>query len=121
LIREEDANPGNRIHADDLAAAAIAALTRNIPAGVYNIGDSDHRSSTWFTLTVARLAGLNAPPLVSRDEAFRTFGRSRLSFLAESRTLDTTKMREVLKFTPRYANAENGIRASLAEDGLLRA
>jgi nucleoside-diphosphate-sugar epimerase len=120
VIREEDANPGNRIHADDLAAAAIAALTRNIPSGVYNISDGDHRSSTWFALTVARLAGLKAPPLLSREEAMRTFAETRLSFLAESRTLDTQKMRQVLNFAPRYTNAEDGIRASLAEDGLIR-
>lgn len=121
VIREDEANPGNRIHADDLASAAIAALERNIPAGIYNIGDGDHRSSTWFTMTVARLAGLTAPPTVSREEAFRTFTRSRLSFLAEARQLDTRKMREVLGFLPKHANAEDGIRASLAEDGLLAA
>lgn len=120
VIREEEAHPGNRIHADDLAAATFAALMRNIPAGIYNVGDGDHRSSTWFTLTVARLAGLEAPPAVSRDNAMRTFPESRLSFLTESRTLDTRKMREVLAFEPRYANAEDGIRASLAEDGLLQ-
>jgi len=119
-IRENEANPGNRIHADDLAAAAIAALTRNIPAGIYNVGDGDSRSSTWFALTVARLAGLEPPPLVSREEAMRTFEPSRLSFLAESRLLDTQKMRTVLGFEPAYPDAERGIRASLAEDGLLR-
>jgi nucleoside-diphosphate-sugar epimerase len=119
-IREEDANPGNRIHADDLAGVSIAALTRNIPAGIYNTGDGDSRSSTWFALTVARLAGLPAPPLVSRAEAERTFGTKRLSFLKESRTLDTQKMRQVIGFRPKYGNAEDGIRASLAEDGLLR-
>ena len=119
-IREEDANPGNRIHADDLAGASIAALSRNIPAGIYNVGDGDSRSSTWFGLTVARLAGLPPPPLVSRAEAERTFGTRRMSFLAESRTLDTQKMRQVMGFRPEYENAEDGIRASLAEDGLLR-
>ena len=121
VIREEESNPGNRIHADDLASAAIAALSRNIPAGIYNVGDGDPRSSTWFRLTVARLAGLEAPPMVSREEAFQTFPASRLSFLKESRRLDTRKMREVLGFQPQYADAEDGIRASLADDGRLPA
>jgi nucleoside-diphosphate-sugar epimerase len=119
-IRMKDANPGNRIHADDLAGAAIVALTCNIPAGIYNTGDGDSRSGTWFALTVASFAGLPAPPLVTRAEAERTFGAKRLSFLSESRTLDTRKMRQVMGFNPEYANAEDGIRASLAEDGLLR-
>jgi hypothetical protein len=43
----------------------------------------------------------------------------RLSFLAESRRLDNRKMLSVLGVEPRYANAEDGIRASLAADGML--
>lgn len=119
VIREADAHPGNRIHVDDLVSACLAALSPARPAGVYNVGDGDHRSSSWFTNTVARLAGLPLPPEVSRDEAGRTFPRSRLSFLGESRRLDTRKMRETLGVMPRYANAEDGIRASLEADGLL--
>jgi nucleoside-diphosphate-sugar epimerase len=120
VIREADAYPGNRIHVDDLATACIAALSPGRPAGLYNLGDGDHRSSSWFTHTVARLAGLPAPPEVSRAEARRTFAQGRLSFLGESRRLDTRKMRTVLGVMPRYANAEDGIRASLAADGLLK-
>lgn len=119
MIREADAHPGNRIHVDDLVSACLAALSPDRPAGICNLADGDHRSSTWFTMTVARLAGLPPPPEVSRDEARRTFPQSRLSFLEESRRLDTRKMREVLKVVPRYADAEDGIRASLEADGLL--
>jgi len=118
-IRESDANPGNRIHADDLASASIAALERSNATGIYNICDGDFRSGTWFALTVAKLAGLHPPPLVSRAEAHASMSPARLSFLVESRRLDTRKMREVLRFEPEYANAEDGIRASLREGGLL--
>ena len=65
------------------------------------------------TVYLALLGGLEAPPEVSRAEAETTFSASRLSFLRESRTLDTTRMREVLGFTPRYGDPEEGIRASL--------
>ena len=40
----------------------------------------------------------------------------RLSFLGESRRIDTTKMREVLGVTPRYEDVADGIAASLVED-----
>jgi nucleoside-diphosphate-sugar epimerase len=119
FIEESDAFPGNRIHADDLASAAIAALNRNIPDGVYNIGDGDFRSATRFALTVARLAGLSPPQLVSRAEAEQTMPASRLSFLRESRRLDTRKMREVLGVKVKYADAEDGIRESLRDEGRL--
>lgn len=115
VIREEDAHPGNRIHVEDLVACCLAALSPQAPAGIYNVSDGDHRSSSWFTGTVARLAGLPPPPVVSREEARRTLPSSRLSFLEESRRLDNRKMREVLGISPRYANAEEGIRASLQE------
>ncbi len=113
VICEAEANPGNRIHVADLAACCVRALDTNAPAGLFNVGDGDHRSSTWFAKTVAGLVGLEAPAEVSRAEAEKTFSASRLSFLRESRTLDTTRMREVLGFTPRYPDSEVGIRASL--------
>lgn len=118
-ILEFESNPGNRIHVDDLSAAAIAALGRSIPGGIYNVCDGDFRSPTWFAQTVARLAGLAAPPLISRTAALATLPSSRLSFLQESRRLNTRKMHDVLGVQARYANAEDGIRESLREDGLL--
>jgi len=120
VLREADANPGNRIHVDDLAACCIKAMRPGSPPGIYNVGDGDYRSSTRFTACVARIAGFDAPPEVSRSTAEQTFTPGRLSFLQESRRLDVTRMREVLGFEPLYGDPEAGIRASLAEDGLLQ-
>ena len=114
VIAEEDANPGNRIHVDDLAGCCIAALSPDVPAGIYNVGDGDNRSSTWFTFEVARLAGLPPPPTVSREEAENTFSPMRLSFLRESRIVDVTKMRETLKYQAVYSDPLDGIAASLS-------
>jgi nucleoside-diphosphate-sugar epimerase len=113
ILREEDANPGNRIHVDDLVRCCIAALDPAAPGGVYNVSDGDQRSTTWFTKEVARQCGLDSPPEVSRRQAIREFSKTRMSFLAESRRIDSTRMREVLGVTPAYDDAEEGIRASL--------
>lgn len=118
VLDESDANPGNRIHVDDLATCCIAALSNDIPAGIYNVGDNDHRSSTWFTSEVARQLGLPSPPRIGRAQAEVEFSPQRLSFMSDSRRIDTTKMREVLGVRPRYANPEDGIHASLAMEGL---
>ena len=85
-LRESEANPGNRIH-------------------------GDYRSSTWFAGEVARQAGLPPPHEVSRARAAREFSPMRLAFLADSRKVDTTRMREILGITPR--TPEDGIRQSL--------
>ena len=114
VLEECDANPGNRIHVDDLATCCIAALASDVPAGVYNVGDGDHRSSTWFTSDVARQAGLPAPPRISRGQAAEEFSPMRLAFLASSRVVDTTRMREVLGVTPKFEDPIEGIRASLS-------
>ena len=113
LIQESDANPGNRIHVDDLATCCIAALSNEVPAGIYNIGDGDFRSPTWFSTEVARQCELEAPSTISWADAQEEFSEMRLSFFKESRRIDTRKMRDVLGVTPRYANPEDGIRASL--------
>ncbi len=114
VIAAAEANPGNRIHVDDLARCCVAALDADVPAGVYNVGDGDHRSSTAFTNEVARQLDLPAPPQISRAEATQQFSPQRMAFLSDSRRVDTTKMREVLGVKPRYARPEDGIRASLS-------
>jgi nucleoside-diphosphate-sugar epimerase len=117
LIEESDAGPGNRIHVDDLLACCVAALQGGVPAGVYNVGDGDHRTSTWFANEVARQCKLPAPPTVSMEVAQREFSPMRMSFLGESRRVDTQKMRDVLGVTLKYANPEAGITASIQEEG----
>lgn len=116
FLDEADASPGNRIHVDDLASCCLAALDGKTPPGVYNVGDGDHRSSTWFAQEVARQARLPAPRLISRAQAEQEFSPVRLAFMTSSRVVDTTKMREVLGVTPRYADPTEGIEASLPGD-----
>lgn len=115
-LLEEDAYPGNRIHVDDLVSCYLAALDPARPGGIYNVGDGDHRSSTWFAAETARQAGLPEPPQVSRTEAKRRFSAMRYSFLSESRRIATQRMRTELGVTPRFANPADGIAASLAAE-----
>ncbi len=115
VLAEADSNPGNRIHVDDLASCCCAAL--DAPAGIYNVGDGDHRSATWFASEAACQLGFPEPRQVSREELARSISSLRMSFLSESRQIDTRKMREVLGFIPTYTNAEDGIRASRMKRG----
>lgn len=115
VLSKADSNPGNRIHVDDLVSCCCAAL--DAPAGIYNVGDGDHRSATWFASEVARQLGFPEPRQVSRGELAQSISSLRLSFLSESRQIDTRKMREVLGVIPTYTNAEDGIRASHQKSG----
>ena len=111
VLREADAGPGNRIHVDDLVACARAAAAADGPPAIVNVGDGDYRSASWFSGEVARQAGLPAPREIDREQARREFSRMRLSFLAESRRVDVTRMRERLGIAPR--RPEDGIADSL--------
>lgn len=113
VLRESDTGPGNRIHVDDLVACCEAALAEDVPAGVYNVGDGDYRSSNWFSKEVARQCGLEAPPEISMADAEREFSPMRLSFLREKRRVSVDRMRDVLGVIPTYSNAADGIAASL--------
>lgn len=121
VLREADAGPANRIHVDDLVRCALAAARTGRPPTVCNVGDGDERSSTWFSRTVAELAGLPAPREISLAEAGREWSEMRLSFVRESRRLDLGRMRDELGVEPVYADAADGIRASLREDGVFAA
>jgi nucleoside-diphosphate-sugar epimerase len=111
VLAQNEAPPGNRIHVDDLVNCCIAAMECTNKQGIYNASDGDFRSASEFAATVADLAGLALPPQISRAEAETHFSAARLSFLAESRRLDNTKMRERLGIQPR--DPETGIRQSL--------
>ncbi|MEO0997084.1 MAG: NAD-dependent epimerase/dehydratase family protein [Pseudomonadota bacterium] len=114
VIREADAGPGNRIHVDDLAAVLVSALGAAAPEPVYNVADGNHASATHFYRRVAALAGLPPPREIGRDEARTEFSAMRYSFAAESRRLDTTRLRRDLRPEFLYDDLDSGIRASLA-------
>ena len=113
VLRPEDAGPGNRIHVDDLAGACVAALTRPV-SGVFNVSDGNPASTTEFVQRTAALAGLPPPPLVALAEADGRISPGMLAYLRESRLVDNRRMRDELRFTPRYGRLDDGIAASLA-------
>ena len=115
VVRVEEAGPGNRIHVDDLIATCSAALERDV-TGVFNVGDGDHASGTEFLLTLARLTGLPAPPQIAFADARARLSPGMLSFLEESRRVDTRAMRATLGVVPRHATHESGLRAALAQE-----
>lgn len=115
-LAEAEASPGNRIHVEDLADICVAALLQSRARNrIYNVGDGDHTSSTAFLMLVASVAGLPEPPQLPMSKLVELTSDTGISFLDESRRVDTTRLRQELGFTPRYPTAESGIRASLME------
>ena len=101
----------NHIHADDLAAIALAALDGDTPTGVYNASDdSQLKMGAWFDLIADRM-GLKRPERVSRGEAATRIPASMLSFMDESRRLDNSRMKTLLGVRLRYPTVHEGVPA----------
>jgi nucleoside-diphosphate-sugar epimerase len=114
VLRREDAGPGNRIHVDDLVSVCIAALDTSVSCAI-NVTDGDHASTTDYLCATAELAGLPPPRLVTREEAQAQISPGMLAFLNETRRVDSTRMREMLRVALRYPDMRSGIAASLEE------
>jgi nucleoside-diphosphate-sugar epimerase len=116
-LHPEDAGISNRIHVDDLVQACVQAAINPEARGIYNVTDGNACSATDFLDRVAALTGLPPSPRVSMDEAQLTFTQERLSFLNESRRVSNERMLKHLGVKLRYADMDEGIRASLQEEG----
>jgi nucleoside-diphosphate-sugar epimerase len=112
ILRAEDAPYTNRIHADDLAAAALIVAERGAAGAAYNISDGQPTSMTDYLLRCAALLGLPPPPQVDLAEARRSFSPMLMSFLDESKRLRTGQLR-ALGWTPRYPDLAQGLPASV--------
>ena len=111
VLADQDDVYTNHIHADDLAAIALAALDPAAPAGVYNASDDTQmKMGEYFDLVAARL-GLPKPPRVSRAEAEKSIPATMLSFMGESRRLVNRKMKERLGVKLAYPTVAEGVLA----------
>lgn len=116
VIALSEAGITNRIHVDDLVGACLAAERNTEARGVYNVTDGNSMSGTEFTLHVATLANLPEPPQISMDEARLVLSAERMSFLDESRRVSNRRMLHELGVKLKYADIDDGIRASLPEN-----
>lgn len=109
VLSEEDAPFSNRVHADDLARACLAAARKGKDGGIYNISDGHPTTMTDYFYKVADHLGILRPPAISLDEARRELSEGMLSYLAESKRLDNRKMLEELGVELAYPDLERGL------------
>jgi nucleoside-diphosphate-sugar epimerase len=100
----------NHIHADDLARCALAALRRGRPNRVYHASDDSRglRMADWFD-AVADAGNLPRPRRVSRAVAQTQLAPVVLSFMAESRRLDNTRLKHELRVRLAYPDVFSGL------------
>ncbi len=111
LVAAEDAY-SNHIHADDLAAACVAALRHGRANRVVNaVDDSRLRMADYFD-RVADAFALPRPPRLRRDEAAARLTPLQLSFMRESRRIGNRRLKQELKLRLAYPTVDVGIAAA---------
>lgn len=113
VIQPQESAYSNRIHADDLAAACLAAADRGTPGGVYNISDGHPTTMSDYFWRIADLYGLPRPPAISLAEARQVLSANMLSFLEESKRLDNRRMLTELQVELRYPDLGSGLPSCL--------
>ena len=99
----------NHIHADDLAAACIAALRHSAANRAYNIvDDSDLRMAEYFD-RVADAFALPRPVRITRQVAEKELSAMQLSFMRESRRIGNRRLKNELKLRLAYPSIDDGI------------
>lgn len=113
LLREEEAGPANRIHADDLVRVCLAAAEKGGDGDIFNVSDGHPCSMTAYFNACADALGLPRQPQVTMEEAARVMSPLMLAYVSESRVVDNSLMLERLGVTLRYPTLAEGLKASL--------
>lgn len=115
VLRDTEAPPTNRIHADDLAAICIRAAERANDGDIFNVSDGQPGTMTQYFNVVCDLLDLPRLPQVDMAEAKRVMNPMMLSYLTEARRMDNSKMLEQLAVTLKYPDLESGLHNVIAQ------
>lgn len=117
VVLPEQASYTNRIHADDLAAAAVAVLDAGRGGAAYNIADGKPTTMSDYFCRCARLLGLSEPPALPAHEARQQMSAAMWSFMEESKRLRVDRLRDEIGFVWRYPDLDTGLRSCLPVAG----
>lgn len=115
LLNEAESGPSNRIHADDLAAVAIAAAEKGVNGEIFNVSDGHPSSMTSYFNACADALGLPRQLQVTREEARLVMSPLMFSYVSQARIVDNRRMMDRLGVQLRYATLAEGLLASLAQ------
>lgn len=112
LVAEDDVYT-NHIHAEDLAAACIAAMRYGQANRTYNVVDDSALKMRNYFIHVADAFGLPHPPQVTRAQAASVLSPMQLSFMRESRRIGNRRIKNELKLRLAFPTIADGIADAL--------
>ena len=110
IVRAEDSGYTNRIHADDLAAFCVEALTENINTGIYNACDGNPSTMNDYFMRVADSLHIDRPKEISLQQAQSELSAGMLSYLAESKRISNKKLLNSFQTEFKYPDLLSGLK-----------
>jgi len=116
ILKLEAAPFSNRIHADDLANICIAAaLNTDKATAIFNVSDGNPGSISQYFKEVALAFKLQSPPEISWERAQQVLSPGMLSYLRESKRIDSRLIKHELGITLCYPTLESGLKQCVTE------
>ena len=109
IVNQQDSPFTNCIHAVDLVNICEQALLNTKITGTYNITDGHPGTMYEYFTGVAKALGLPAPPAISLAEAQHQLSEGMLSYMAESRRIDNSKLLKDFDLTLKYPSLQDGL------------
>jgi nucleoside-diphosphate-sugar epimerase len=113
LVAEDDVYT-NHIHADDLAAILLRAVTHARVARVIHASDDSGLKMGEYFDRVAEAFGLPRAPRITREAAEQQLEPMLLSFMRESRRLSNGRLKRELRYRLRYPSVDDFLRTVTA-------
>ena len=114
IVNEQDSPFTNRVHAYDLVTICEKALLSPNITGTYNVTDGHPGTMYEYFTGVAAAMNLPAPPAISLAEAKQQLSEGMLSYMAESRRIDNSKLLNDFELELKYPTLKHGLK-QLAE------
>lgn len=109
IVCAEDSGYTNRIHADDLAAFCVEALSAEVATGIYNCCDGHPSTMNDYFMKVADVLGLDRPREICLQQAQEELSAGMLSYLAESKRISNKKLLDNFNTEFMFADLEAGL------------
>ncbi len=110
IVRAVDSGFTNRIHAEDLVAFCVEALTCDVNPGVYNCCDGEPSTMNDYFMCVADAKGLPRPEEITLQQAQQQLSSGMLSYLAESKRISNEKLLMNFKTRCKYPDLKHGLK-----------
>jgi len=110
VVRAQECGFSNRIHADDLALVALAAMQSDVQNEIFNATDGTPGKISEYLQAACEVLGLEPLPEITMQEAQQVLSAGMLSYLNESRRISNTKMLEQLQITLSHPDFRDGLR-----------